>query len=264
MQRDTTFGQLLRYWRGTRRMSQLALATEAEVSSRHVSFIENGRSRPSRALILQLAQALDVPLRATNQLLQAAGYAGVYDKTPLDAAALAPARQALAFTLEHHEPYPVTVVDRYWNVLLANAAATRLMTRFVADPAALAPPINAMRLLFSPQGARPFVVGWEGLARAMVQRVHRDVLGAADEGMQALLASLLAEPGVPEDWRRPDLSVAPPALAPMRFARDGLELAFFSMIATLGTPGDVTLQELRIELFYPLDAATDAALRNGL
>lgn len=255
------FGALLRYWRGARNLSQLDLATEAGVSSRHLSFLENGRSQPSRDMVLMLAEVLEVPLREQNALLQAAGFAAAYGETDLDAPEMAAVRASIAFLLERHEPYPAVLLDRHWNVVMSNRGGTALMTRFVASPAALASPINVMRLLFRAEGARPFIRNWDELAAAMVQRLHREAAVAArDDGAHALLAEVLAA-GVPADWRTPRLGGELPVLVPMRLARDGIEVSLFSAITTLGTPLDVTLQELRLETFFPADESSDAAVR---
>jgi transcriptional regulator with XRE-family HTH domain len=258
---DSAFGRLLRQWRERRRLSQLDLACTADVSSRHVSFLETGRAQPSREMVLLLARVLDVPLRDRNQLLTAAGFAAIYRETRLDAPAMTQVRRALDFILRQQEPYPAIVLDRHWNVLQANPATSRLVTSFV-DPAADLGPPNAMRLMFHPRGFRPHIVNWEAMAAALIQWLHRDVAtGFADDETRALLEELLSYPGVPRQWRALDLEVSTAPFLAVEFRKDDLELRYFSTLTSLGTPHDITLQELRIESFFPADEATEAAAR---
>jgi transcriptional regulator with XRE-family HTH domain len=253
-------GRLLQYWRGVRRKSQLALALEAEVSARHLSFVETGRARPSREMVLTLAAALDVPLRERNDFLLAAGYAPLYRESDLDAPELAPARQAIGRVLGQQEPYPAVVLDRYWNLVRSNRGADRLFGLFL-DPAALPRPANVLRLMFDPAGLRPFVANWEALAPALLRRVHREAVGgAADEATLELLEEILSYPGVPRSWGLPD-PVALSPFVPVHFRRGVLSFCYFSVVTTLGTPQDVTLQELRIESFFPADGATGEGAR---
>ncbi len=252
-------GALLRHWRTARRISQLDLSLEAEVSSRHLSFVETGRAQPSRDMVLRLAEALEVPLRERNALLLAAGYAPVYRETGLEAPELADARRAVEFILAQQEPYPAVLLDRHWNLLLANAATGRFLARF--PECAVPGPPNAMRLLFHPQGLRPFVEDWECVAGMLIQRLHREAAGAPpDPETRALLEELLGYSGIPSRWRRPELERAPAPLLAVTYRREDLRLSFFSTITTFGTPQDVTLQELRIESFFPADDATRAVL----
>jgi transcriptional regulator with XRE-family HTH domain len=252
-------GGLLRHWRAARRVSQLDLALDADVSSRHLSFVETGRAQPSREMVLRLAEALEVPLRERNALLLAAGFAPVYRETGLDAPEMAEARRAVEFILAQQEPYPAIVVDRHWNVLLANAAAGRFLSLFpLAD---VPPPPNAMRLLFHPRGLRPYILNWEEVAGGLIQRVHREAAGGPpDAGTKALLAELLGYPGVPPRWRTPELDKPPAPLVTIVYGWGDRRLRFFSTVTTFGTPQDVTLQELRIECFFPGDDATRDAL----
>lgn len=257
------FGSLLRSFRAARRLSQLEMALEAGISARHLSCLETGRAGPSREMVVLLAGVLDLPLRDRNVLLQAAGFVPIYPERDLADPALAAVRSSIEFLLERHAPYPAVVVDRTWTVRLANAPAIAVLGRFVADPAVLAGPLNLMRLLFEPSGSRPFVVNWEEVASMMIERLHREaVSGAGDNASRALLNDLLAMAGVPSDWRRPRISVDPSFLVPLRLSRGGCEIALYSAITTLGTPQDVTLQELRLETFLPADAASDRALRS--
>lgn len=258
-----SLGALLRQWRERRRMSQLALALEAEISSRHLSFMETGRSHPSREMVLLLAEALDVPPRARNDLLAAAGYAPVYRESPLDAPEMAQFRRALDFMLRQQEPYPAIVLDRYWNVLLGNDGTARFMGIFL-DPAAAAAlgSANAMRLICHPQGLRPYIVNWEPTAAALIQWLHRDLLRSADAGTRLLLDELLAYPDVPHNWRALDLDAPAAPFLTIEMQKDDIYLKFFTTLTTLGTPYDITLHELRIENYFPADEATDATLRS--
>lgn len=256
------FGNLLRYWRGARKLSQLALALEAHVSIRHVSFVENGRSAPSREMVLRLADVLEVPLRERNTLLVAAGYAPIYQETDLDAPELRMVRRSIEFVLEHHNPFPSIVVDRCWNILMHNSASRRLLPRLVADPAALKAPLNSIRLLFDANGLRPFVLNWAEVAAAMIQRLHRQLVAAPnDEACRTLLDELLATDGVPASWRLPDYALQHPAVFSVRVRKEKLSLNLFSAITTLGTPLDITLQELRMDTFLPADEETERRLR---
>ena len=260
---ESAFGPLLRQWRARRRMSQLDLAAEAEISSRHLSFIETGRAGPSREMVRLLAQVLDVPLRDRNALLTAAGYAPIYRETRLEAPAMAQARRALDFILRQQEPYPALVLDRHWNVLDVNEGSGRVQQAFLdaAAVAELGPP-NAMRLMFHPRAFRPYIVNWEATAASLIQWLHRDALsGFADTETRALLQELLSYPDVPRHWRTLDLEASTAPFLPIEFSKDELSLRYFTTLTSLGTPHDITLQELRIECFFPADEATEAASR---
>jgi len=246
-------GTLMRHWRRERRMSQLGLAGEAGVTQRHVSFVESGRTQPSREMVLALARALDVPLRERNQMLLAAGYAPHYRETGLDDDALALVRSALDRVLAHQEPYPAVVMDRHWDITDANAAA-RAMFTFLLDGAPPAP-ANVVRLMFT--RLRPHVANFEQTGEALIARVHREAVGGIpDPRTAALLDEVLAQPGVPPAWRTPDFARTASPVLPVRFAKDGVEVGYFSLVTTVGTPQDVTLQEIRIESFFPADPAT--------
>jgi len=252
------FGRLLREWRARRGMSQLALAVEAGVSSRHLSFVETGRATPSREMVVLLARALDVPFRDRNDLLTAAGYAAIYRATSLDAPALAQARRALDFILRQQEPYPALVLDRHWNVLKVNEGSARVQALFLdaAAVATLGPP-NAMRLMFHPKAFRPWIVNWEPTAASLIQWLHRDVVtGFADAETRALLEELLSYPDTPRQWRALDLDASPAPFLPIEFRKGDLVLRYFTTLTTLGTPHDITLQELRVESFFPADELT--------
>jgi len=259
---QTSVGPLLRQWRERRKMSQLGLATEADLSARHLSFVETGRAQPSRDLVLHLSRVLEVPLRARNELLTAAGFAPIYRETALDAPELAQVRRAVDFILRQQEPYPALVLDRHWNMLLANAALGRVIGLFLSpEEAAAAGAPNVMRLTYHPQGLRSWIVNWEETASAYIQWLHRDLLRTGDAKTRALLDELLAYPGIPRAWLAIDLDATTEPFLAMEFRKADVALSFFTTIASLGTPYDVTLHELRVESFFPADDATDRALR---
>jgi transcriptional regulator with XRE-family HTH domain len=248
-------GQLLQYWRQVRRMSQLALATEARVTPRHVSFVETGRATPSREMVLTLASTLDLPLRDRNQLLLAAGYAPLYQDTELARPAMTAVRSAIDRMLRQHEPYPAVVLNRHWDVLQTNEPAAALFGWLGPLPG----PPNVVRLMFDPAGLRPHVANWPDVARALIQRVHREAVGGVPDPRTAgLLAEVLAAPGVPRRWQEPDYTADLLPVVPVEFSRDGRTLRYFSMVTTVGTPQDIAAQEIRLESFFPTDDATAA------
>lgn len=252
-QMNARLGPLLKQWRERRRMSQEALALEAGVSSRHLSFVETGRAQPSRELLFALLRNLEVPLRARNEVLLAAGLAPVYRETPFDAPAMAQVRRAIDFMLRQQEPHPAIVLDRHWNVLQANAAMQRFLELFLSEEearAAGAP--NVMRLTYHPMGLRNWIVNWEETASAYIQWLHRDLLRTGDPKTAELLQELFSYPGIPQQWLALDLDAATAPFLAMHFRKGESEFRFFTTIASLGTPYDITLHELRIEFFFPL------------
>jgi len=251
----------VRQWRDTRKISQHELGHRADVSPRHVSFIETGRSKPSRRMVLSLCSALDVPFREQNVLLTAAGFAPRYGESALDSPTLEIVKKALGFILDATEPYPAFVVDRHWTMVMANQAAGGLIHRLLGTPAEDAAPPNLIDLMLSPQCLRPFIVNWEEVASALIGRIHREALaGPEDPEADALLGRALSYPGIPHDWRRPNLELPLSPTLPLILDMGGVRLSLFGTIATFGTPQDITLQELRIESFYPADSETDAIL----
>ena len=261
---QSAFGQLLRQWRVRRRMSQLALSIEAEISTRHVSFLETGRAQPSREMVVLLAKVLNVPLRQRNDLLTTAGYAPSYRETGLDAPAMAQLHRAFDFILQQQEPYPTLLLDRHWNVLKVNEGSARIQNYFL-DPVAVAElgPANAMRLMFHPKAFRPYIVNWHATAASLIQWLHRDALnGAEDDGTHGLLEELLSYPDVPRHWHEPDLMALPSPFLTIHFHKHELDLRFFTTLTSLGTPYDITLHGLRIESYFPADEATEASLRH--
>jgi transcriptional regulator with XRE-family HTH domain len=258
------FPALLKYWRGLRGLSQLDLALTADVSTRHVSFLETGRSAPSRDMVLRLASALQVPLRDQNEMLAAANFEPQFDEPDLVTGLTGPVAQALERMMAQHEPYPLAVMDRRYDVLRTNRGGQRLLQRFVADPAALTPPVNACRLLFDPAGARPFVPNWERAAKMMLARLHREALSQPqDDALSSLVEELASFPDVPEDWRQPDFSMSVDPVFTLRLSKDGEELAFLTTLTVFSAPQNVTLEELRIESYYPLDDRTEQACRDA-
>lgn len=261
----STFGALLREWRAARRLTQEDLADAAEVSVRHLSFLETGRARASREMVLVLASALDLPLRERNTLLGAAGFAGAYRETPLEQAPMAHVRRALDHLLAQQEPYPAVVLDRLWNVQRLNAGAERLFARFLLP---LRPPElllrNLAHALFHPEGLRRVLVDWPAVAAEFAERLHREAAAdLGDDGPRALRDAVLAYPGLPDRLHRPGLAEAPAVALPLHLrAPDGVEARFFTTLTTLGTPLDVTAEALRVESYFPLDDATDALMRS--
>jgi transcriptional regulator with XRE-family HTH domain len=239
-------------------MSQLALAADVATTQRHLSFVESGRSQPSRRMLLRLARALDIPIRERNQLLLAAGYAPLYREAGLADAQAGRVRVALERMLVGHEPYPAVVMDRHWNVVTTNSAANEFFAWLLSDREVEEPP-NVLRFMFHPGRLRPYVTNWEAAAELLVHRVHREAVGGVpDRDTLALLDEVLAYPGVPTAWQVPDFRDPPLPVVPVEFEKDGLALSYFSTITTLGTPQDAMLQEIRIESFYPADDATAA------
>jgi len=254
-----SFGALLRYWRSVRRVSQLDLSLDAEISTRHLSCVETGRAQPSREMVLRLAEALQVPLRERNALLLAAGYAPLYRHTSLDAPELEAARRAAELLMAQLEPYPVLVLDRHWNTLRMNAGAKRFLALFPGCDSGT--PHNGPRLVFDPQGLRPFIENWEVVAARIIRRVQREAAdNPSDETLKRFLEELLSYPDVPSRWRMPDFDGAPPPFVTIDYRWKDSTLRLFSTLTTLGTPLDVALQELRIETFFPADEATRTVL----
>jgi len=253
------FPSLCRQWRHFRKLSQLDLALAADVSQRHVSWLETGRSMPSREMVLRLADAMEIPLRERNVLLRAAGYAAVYGESGLDEPVMKPVLDALKRMLDHHEPLPAVVVDRLWNVRMQNRAAERLLAA-AGDPA---PPIdevavddslNLALLTVHPQGLRRLIVNWDEVMPSFLRRLRSEAVATDDPKVQDLFLRLLELAG-PVNEAGPVLESLLPVL-PLELNIDGLELSLFSVMSTFGTPQDVTTDELRIEAFYPTDAKT--------
>ena len=254
-------GQLLRNWRGARGMSQLDLAMHAGFSARHVSFIETGRTQPSRHALLVLAEALEVPLRERNRLLEAGGYAHVYRQTPLAADEMTHVRGVLQFILDRHQPYGAVVLDRYSNCLMGNVASARLIASLV-DPSILTEHANFVRITFHPLGVRRWIVNWDEVARHVLSRAERELGALRDDATAAaLLAELRGYVGSSVKERPSATLRASDLLLPIHIRKDDADLRLFSTIMTIGTPQDVTLQELRIETFFPADVESETVWR---
>jgi transcriptional regulator with XRE-family HTH domain len=265
-------GNLLRHWRNVRGRNQLDLSIETGVSQRHISFIEAGRSIPSRQTLLEIAQVLDVPLRERNTLLLTAGYAPVYSAAPWNSIQMQSVTKALERILRQHEPFPAIVMDRYWNVLMTNESAPRFFNGFI-DMSRRKGPRNMLHLMFDPEGMRPFVENWDEVASGLIHRVHSEATGRfVDEKIKDLLAALLAYSGG-RTWRTSPANRSmqnnrnksnaqlglPPILPviPITFRKDETALNYFSMVTTVGTPQTIAAQELRIESMFPVDEDTE-------
>lgn len=252
-------GELVRHWRVHRRRSQLDLALAVGTSTRHLSFIETGRSRPSPELLLALADGLDVPLRERNALLLAAGYAPRYSQAPLDDPSMVPMRATVQRLLDAHDPYPGVVVDRAWNVVLSNEAAGAL-TAGLPDQL-LGPPLNVYRVCLHPDGLAARTLNFAEWATSLLAQLRRSIVLTADSSLEELYAEVTAYPNVAQllegkpSWEEPEL------LVPLVLAAGVHRLSFFTMLTTFGTPRDVTLDEIAVELFYPADDATELILR---
>jgi len=251
-------GQLLREWRARRNLSQLELASGAAVSARHLSFIETGRARPSREMVLHLADRLEIPLRERNRVLLAAGFAPAYGERPLDSSEMAPVREALARFLSAHEPYPALVLDRHWNLVLANAAVTPMLEGIA--PELLEPPANALRATLHPDGMAPRILNFDEWSAHLVHRLRREIALTGDPELELLLAEVLGYPEVRSEPPPIDAAAAGEIVLPLHLEHGGGRLSFFSTLTTFGTAADVTLAELAVEAFYPADAETAAAL----
>jgi transcriptional regulator with XRE-family HTH domain len=264
----SSFGDLLRRWRETRRISQLDLALEAEVSARHISFIETGRAVPSREMVMTLAGVLDVPLRERNLLLQAAGYAPIYRETSLDDPQMAQVRQALELILKQQQPFGAIVFNRRWDLIMANESYV-VMSKMLLEgdheiipyTVIKSPKLNLMKLLFDPAGWRPHLVNWEPIAKSSLARLYREASRENDPQIVKLLDEILSFPDVPRKWQKPDFDVPQDLVVPIEMRMGDLTLKLFSTITTLGSPQDITLQELHIEAMHPADETTAELVR---
>ncbi|GAA1527219.1 helix-turn-helix transcriptional regulator [Actinomadura kijaniata] len=257
MMEDRPVGDLLREWRHRRGLSQLDLAIQADVSARHVSFVETGRTIPSSAMVLRLAEHLGVPLRERNRLLVAAGHAPVVRERPLEDPDLASARDALEQILRGHEPYPALAVDRRWNLLSANAAIDVFLED--VEPSLLEPPVNMMRLGLHPDGFAPRLRNLDQVRAHLLPRLARQVAGSGDPELSALYEELLSY-GPEDDPPPPD----PADIAlPLRIRHRGAELCFINTVTTFGAAFDVTLEEIAVEAYFPADDATARFFREG-
>lgn len=254
-------GEFLREWRQRRRMSQLDLALDAEISTRHLSFMETGRAVPSREMVLRLADRLDVPLRERNALLVAAGYAPLFPERSLNDPLLAPARKAMDLVLAGHEPYPALAIDRHWNMIAHNKAVPLLLTGI--DPALLTPPVNVLRLSLHPQGLAPRIVNYWEWRNHLFDRLRHQIGITADPVLVDLMHELSAYPA-PADAKPHALSGSHDyagVVIPLQYLTEAGVLSFIGTTTVFGTPVDVTLSELALETFFPADAGTAEVLR---
>lgn len=258
------FGRMLRECRRGRRLSQLDLALNAEVSQRHLSFLESGRARPSREMVVQLAQALDLSLETRNRLLGAAGFAGLYPRRPLDADAMAPIRTAVERMLTLHEPFPAMLVDRAWNVMMANRSLPKMFA-LLGGMDAMAARVggsNLLRISLHPEGLRPYILNFEEFAAHLLARSAHEAL--EHPALEELLKEVLRYPGLPSRGRSVDFSAPMLPVLPMRVGLGGMDLSLFTTITSFGTPLDITADELRIENLFPADAQSEALMRRLL
>jgi transcriptional regulator with XRE-family HTH domain len=253
---NAPIGQLVRAWREQRRMSQLGLASEANISQKHLSFIESGRAAPSRDMILHLADHLDIPLRERNALLLSAGFAPVYRERAINDPALVRARATVERLLKAHEPFPALAVDRSWNMIAANAPVMTMIAR--VDPELLKPPVNVLRLSLHPKGLAPAILNLAEWRHHLIERTRRQVRLTRDMALAALLKEISAYPApVEKAVTLPDDEIA----IPLRLQTPHGVLSFFSTITVFGTAVEITLSEISLEAFYPADETTAAALR---
>ncbi len=254
------FSRLLKHWRNVRRLTQIELASDADVSARHVCFLETGRSQPSREMVQLLGSVLDLPLEERNALHVAAGFVPPYGDKGLAAENLQPVRQALDFMLRQQEPYPGIVVDGHWDVRMRNQASARLLGPF-RDSYEMDPRVadNAMHVAFHPGGLRQFMLNWAEFAGQLIQILHRDVAQGSRAAAQ-LFDEIMVYPGLPAEWRLPGHSASSPVMT-MQLAKGDYRLSFFSTFTTLAMPTDAVLQQIKIECFFPADDATAAKAR---
>jgi transcriptional regulator with XRE-family HTH domain len=251
-----TLGDLLRYWRSVRGKSQLDVSSEAGTTPRYVSFVETGRAQPTRQMVVRLARALEVPLRERNDLLLAAGFAPLYSVEPLGSPALDQVDRALTALFDRHEPFPAVALDRGWQLQRANEGARSLFGRLLA-PEPLPTEVNVLRLVIEPGPLRDRLTNWEQVVPALLERTRREAIGSVlDHTASALVAELSRRPDVEAALAAADSERPTAPVIDLRFVLDGVELAFFSVVSTIGSPVDVTAQELRIESFFPADDDT--------
>src|SRR5215510_9531502 len=242
----SSFGELLRSWRAARGISQLDLGLDAGVSARHICFIETGRAKPSREMVIILATVLDVPLRERNALLHAAGYAPFYQETSLDDPQMAEARRALELILMRQEPFGAIVFDRHWDIVMANAAYLRFTKLLLGSSRGATGPLtvtspprpNLLRMLFDPAGWRTHITNWEVVARSLLARIQREAIWDQDSAIRELLSAVLSYPGVPARWSEPDFELPPEVVIPIEMRMGDQTMRLFSTITTLGSPQD--------------------------
>lgn len=249
---------LLKYWRKTRGLSQLDLGFAANISARHISFIETGRAKPTKETLLVIADALQIPLREQNTLLRSAGFQNSFEQPAFAYLEGSPVGQAIDYMLKKHDPYPMVVMDSSYNLVKPNRSATRILQMFVANPSSVVPPVNLLEMIFNPELSRPFVVGWEVSAHKMLARLHRETLEKRhDKGLRSLLDKLLAFPGVPSAWCHPDFSFNCEPTATLTLEKGDWHFSFLMTMTSFSAPQNITLEELKIESYFPIDKSTE-------
>ncbi len=241
----------------------MALALESGVSTRHLSFLETGRAQPSPEMVVRLSEAMDLPLRERNTLLAAAGFASLYRETSLDAPEMQTLRRVLRTLVERQDPYPAFLLDRCWNVLFANDAVARCLAPFARDAAVWREqPLNLLRLILHPEGLRPCLVNWQAVASETLARVSRETaFGDANDDLHGLIREFEDDPELSRESETGTRPLLPEVVLPLHLKANGVEFRLFSTVTSVGAPGDITLEGLRIETFVPVDDATDEALR---
>ena len=249
------FCEQLRFWRKQKGFSQLDLSVESGVSSRHISFLETARAKPSKDMVLLLADTLDIPLRDRNKLLTYAGFSEHYERTPLQQDKMQHLQYALTCMLDRQEPYPAMVLDWDWNILMCNQGYQRFAGQIKSMRPEFVESSNILEMLFDPHGLRPLIRNWEEVASVTVQRLHQEKM-VNPERHVALLEKLFSYPDTPQDWRQINLQQQPDPMVYVDFELAGIKMKFFSTLTSFGTPIDITAQELVIEQYYPADDAT--------
>tara|TARA_R110002072_G_scaffold265476_1_gene424373 strand:- start:2017 stop:2820 length:804 start_codon:yes stop_codon:yes gene_type:complete len=251
---------LLKYWRNLRGLSQLDLGLAADVSARHISFLETGRAKPSREMLLVLATTLQIPLREQNALLRASGFDPIFEEPSIESLDKTPVGEALDYMLRKHDPYPMVVMDWTYNLIKTNQSADKILQIFVSEPDLVTSPVNVLEMIFNPNLCRPFIVDWEKIAHEMLSRLHRESLAKAnDERLKSLLDRLLAFPDVPDKWRQPDFSDSCEATLTLKLQRGEWQFSFLMTMTSFSAPQNITVEELMIESYFPLDKETELA-----
>ena len=249
---------LLKYWRNARGLSQLDLSLAADVSARHISFLETGRAKPSQEMLLVLASALQIPLREQNTLLQAAGFIPAFSEPGPEEVLTGSMANVVQFMLLNHDPYPMVIMDWTYNVINLNKSALHLFAHFPPKNMQAFPNINVFEAVFDPEQVRPYIVDWESTARQLLATLHRlALLNSHDDRLRVLLNKVLAYPDVPEAWKQPDFTSNKNSTFTVRLKNNDLELAFLTTVTGFNAPQNITLEEIRIESYIPLDNVTD-------
>ena len=250
------FPPLLKYWRNKKGLSQLDLGLAADVSARHISFLETGRAKPSKEMLLTLATALDIPLREQNTMLSAVGFKPAYQEPGLGQNKAID--RVIERMLHKHAPYPMVVMNSAYDLLKFNLSAQKLLQIFIANPAAIKHPLNLYDMLFNPELARPFVQNWETFAKKMLARINREaILSAHDTRLTGLVDQLLSYPGIPSEWRVPDFSTSSEPFLVLELKNKHCHVSFLSIMTTFSAPQNITAQEILIETFFPSDDQTE-------